>query len=65
MAMLVQGYALIEYETFKEAERAVKEANGVELLGQAISVAWAFARPPEAAARCAPAVPHARVGAVL
>eukprot|EP00047_Mylnosiga_fluctuans_P002454 m.224590 g.224590 ORF g.224590 m.224590 type:complete len:170 (-) comp11114_c0_seq1:80-589(-) len=40
----VKGYALIEYETFKEAERAIKEADGSDLLGQTVQVAWAFVR---------------------
>ena len=78
--LFFQGYALIEYETFNEAEKAVKQvsqsllvldclsvsfcviihtfifiytpflhkqANGTELLGQVVSVDWAFVRAPE------------------
>ncbi|KAF5121256.1 hypothetical protein DV495_001589 [Geotrichum candidum] len=42
----VKGYALVEYPTYEEAERAVREANNVEFLGQALSVAFAFVQGP-------------------
>ncbi|XP_022847457.1 RNA-binding protein Y14A [Olea europaea var. sylvestris] len=42
----VKGYALIEYENFEEAQKAISEMDGTELLTQAITVAWAFSKGP-------------------
>ncbi|GFQ01232.1 RNA-binding protein 8a [Phtheirospermum japonicum] len=42
----VKGYALIEYEKFEEAENAIRELDGKELLTQIITVDWAFSRGP-------------------
>ncbi|OEL23915.1 RNA-binding protein 8A [Dichanthelium oligosanthes] len=42
----VQGYALIEYENFEEAQAAIKELDGTELYSQIISVDWAFSSGP-------------------
>ncbi|KAI7867956.1 RNA-binding protein 8A-like protein [Spinellus fusiger] len=41
------GYALIEYEAFKEAEKAVSHASGTSYLGQTINVSFAFVKGPE------------------
>lgn len=35
--------AIVEFETTAEAERALKESNGVEVKGQPMEVAWAEA----------------------
>ncbi|EGD80223.1 RNA-binding protein 8A [Salpingoeca rosetta] len=40
----VKGYALVEYEQQEEAARAVSEGTGQEVLGQEVTVNWAFVR---------------------
>ena len=42
----VKGYALIEYENFEEAHKAISEMDGAELLTQTINVDWAFSKGP-------------------
>ncbi|KAK4482433.1 hypothetical protein RD792_009592 [Penstemon davidsonii] len=42
----VKGYALIEFESFEEAQRAINELDGTELLTQTINVDWAFSKGP-------------------
>lgn len=36
------GYAFVKYDNVKSAENALREMNGTEILGQAITVGWAF-----------------------
>jgi RNA-binding protein 8A len=38
----VKGYALVEYETYEQAEQAIKELDGEDLLGLEIKVDWVF-----------------------
>ena len=38
----VKGYAIIEYAEKEEAQSAIDEANGTDLLGQTVAVGWAF-----------------------
>tara|TARA_B100000459_G_C8422094_1_gene133614 strand:- start:19 stop:162 length:144 start_codon:yes stop_codon:yes gene_type:complete len=47
----LQGYALVEYATQKEAQGAIDNMNGEALMGANISVDWAFSKGPTRAAR--------------
>lgn len=42
----VKGYALIEYETKKEAQAAIDGMNGTEMLDQTLGVSFAFSKGP-------------------
>ena len=42
----VKGYALVEYEHKREAQAAVDESDGSELLGQKLGVSFAFSKGP-------------------
>jgi RNA-binding protein 8A len=42
----VKGYALVEYETFKEAKTAIDATNSTKFYDQTIHVDFAFVRPP-------------------
>lgn len=38
----MRGYAFLEFETIKEAKKAIDGMNGKQLLGLPIQVDWAF-----------------------
>ncbi|CAG8607034.1 5558_t:CDS:2 [Cetraspora pellucida] len=42
----VKGYALVEYETYKEAKNAIDAVNGTKLLGATLHCDFAFIRAP-------------------
>lgn len=47
----VKGYALVEYETYAEAKRAIDEANGAPFLEQNLKAEFAFVRAPPSGPR--------------
>lgn len=42
----LQGYAMVEYATKKEAEDAISSMNGQEFLNQPLQVTWCFTKGP-------------------
>jgi RNA-binding protein 8A len=42
----VKGYALVEFSSKQEAEAAIAEMDGKELLTQTVHVDWAFSAGP-------------------
>ncbi|GAA5935221.1 hypothetical protein JCM1841_006448 [Sporobolomyces salmonicolor] len=56
----VKGYALVEYETREEAEKAIAQAPLEPMLEQKLSCDFAFVRPPVGAEKSATTVRPAR-----
>lgn len=46
LRLSLQGYALVEYESRAEAEKAIAGASGAQLLEQTLLCDFAFVRPP-------------------
>ncbi|RUP42874.1 hypothetical protein BC936DRAFT_137962 [Jimgerdemannia flammicorona] len=44
--LIPQGYALVEYETYKEAKTAIEATNGTKFYDQTIHADFAFIRAP-------------------
>ena len=38
----IKGYALVEYENYDDAKRAIDNMDGASILGQTIQANWAF-----------------------
>lgn len=53
---VTQGYALVEFENKKEAEEAIAAMNGGQILGETVSVDWAFVNPAKGGASPPPPV---------
>ena len=47
----LQGYALVEYETYQEASLAIEKMNGGALLEQPVYVDWAFVKGKQPGSR--------------
>ena len=41
-----KGYALLEYDQFQNAAKAIEKMNGKEIYDKSIRVDWAFKKPP-------------------
>lgn len=41
-----KGYALVEFESYETAAKALEELNGSEMYGKKMSVHWAFSDGP-------------------
>jgi len=41
----LKGYALVEYQSIREAQRAIEGMNEAKLHGQVLEVGWAFVKP--------------------
>ena len=41
----LKGYALLEFEDKKEAQKTIEKFNGTEWAGQTLNLDWAFYKP--------------------
>mmetsp|Transcript_27175 Transcript_27175/g.31342 ORF Transcript_27175/g.31342 Transcript_27175/m.31342 type:complete len:134 (-) Transcript_27175:233-634(-) len=44
----VKGYALVEFEDYKQAQQAIESMDGEKLLDRVVQVDWAFKKPQRA-----------------
>ena len=44
-----KGYGLVEFSAYTEAQGAINELHGTQLLGKIIQVNWAFVKPVSSA----------------
>jgi RNA-binding protein 8A len=42
---MAKGYALVEYSSYEEAQDAINNLHGTELLGKTVGVDWAIVKP--------------------
>lgn len=47
----LKGYALVEYEDFEHAKRAIEGLNGHKLFDKTLTIDWAFKKGPEVTGR--------------
>lgn len=43
---LIKGYALIEYEDYNQAKKAIEELNGHTMFEKKLEIGWAFKKNP-------------------
>lgn len=47
----LKGYALVEYEDFEPAKKAIEGLNGFKLFEKTLTIDWAFKKGPETSSK--------------